>query len=91
VRIALLRRKTPGRGHFFLKEELNQKGKPMNVNRPLCWHIDDLDEAKLGALKTIVDFYEKSHDERAEPIYLLDALDYLHDDLLAWAHIQGGK
>jgi hypothetical protein len=55
----------------------------------LCWDHDDLDEAKRSALKTIIDFYEKSHDQRAEIIYLLDALDYLHDDLLAWAQDTG--
>jgi hypothetical protein len=56
----------------------------------------DYDRDQNYALKTIIDFYEKSRGERAERwvelFYLLEALDYLHDDLLAWAHKQqGGK
>jgi hypothetical protein len=47
------------------------------------WDYDDLDRAKRDALKTIIDHYEKPSSERAEIFYFLDALDYLHDDLLA--------
>jgi hypothetical protein len=57
----------------------------MNADQKLCWDYEDQDKAKRDAKRTIIDFYEKSSAERAEIFYLLDALDYLHNDLIAWA------